>query len=205
MHVVHGTLSSLRPATKFGRGRYPRLQEPEEVEVEVRRLDRVLDETFDGLDGRRPFLKLDTQGFDLDVFAGAGDSIERFVGLQSELALMEIYKGMPRMQESLAAYEKAGFEIAGLYPVSRQTRTARVLEYDCVMVRASVLKVRAEEAQEGELAPQTFGHFLPPHAWHATGAPSVFLSVTTSFLSASSGLMPQFLTIARPWGPPLPM
>ena len=72
MNVVHGTLSSLLPATKFGAGRYPRLQEPEQVEVEVRRLDRVLDETLGGLDGRRPFLKLDTQGFDLDVFAGAG-------------------------------------------------------------------------------------------------------------------------------------
>jgi FkbM family methyltransferase len=142
MNVVHGTLSSLLPATKFGAGRYPRLQEPEQVEVEVRRLDRVLAETVGSLDGRRPFLKLDTQGYDLDVFAGAGDAIERFVGLQSELALMEIYKGMPGMHESLATFEKAGFEIAALYPVSRQTRTARVLEYDCVMVRASVLKKR---------------------------------------------------------------
>jgi FkbM family methyltransferase len=140
MNVVHGTLSSLLPATKFGAGRYPRLQEPEPVEVEVRRLDRVVDETLGGLDGRRPFLKLDTQGYDLDVFAGAGNAIDRFVGLQSELSLMEIYKGMPGMQESLAAYGGAGFEIVALYPVSRQTRTARVLEYDCVMVRASVLK-----------------------------------------------------------------
>ncbi len=37
-------------------------------------------------------------------------------------------------------YEGAGFEIAALYPVSRQTRTARVLEYDCVMVRAAALR-----------------------------------------------------------------
>ncbi len=139
MNVVHGTLSSILPATKFGAGRYPRLQEPEQVEVQVRRLDGVLKAS---LDGRRPFLKLDTQGFDLDVFAGASDVIERFVGMQSELALMGIYKGMPRMRRSLRAYEKAGFEIAALYPVSRQTRTARVLEYDCVMVRASVLKKR---------------------------------------------------------------
>jgi len=140
MNVVPGTLSSLRPATKFGAGRYPRLQEPEEVEVEVRRLDAVIEEALGGLGGRRPFLKLDTQGYDLDVFAGAGDAIQKFVGMQSELALMEIYKGMPHMRRSLRAYEKAGFEIAALYPVSRQTRTGRVLEYDCVMVRAKVLK-----------------------------------------------------------------
>ena len=106
----------------------------------------MLDELLAGLDEPRPYLKLDTQGFDLDVFAGAGDAIRRFVGMQSELALMEIYKGMPRMQDALAAYEGAGFEVAALYPVSRQTRTARVLEYDCVMVRASVLKKEKKES-----------------------------------------------------------
>ena len=139
MNVVPGTLSSLLPPTKFGAGRYPKLQEAKEVEVEVRRLDGMLDELLDGLKRPRPYLKLDTQGFDLDVFAGAGDRIEGFVGMQSEVALMEIYKGMPRMPEALAAYEDAGFEIAALYPVSRQTRTGRVLEYDAVMVRAAAI------------------------------------------------------------------
>ena len=46
-------------------------------------------------------------------------------------------RGMPRFPESLAAYEAAGFEITGLYPASREHRTGRVLEFDCVMVRAS--------------------------------------------------------------------
>ena len=114
MKVVHGTLSSILPATKFGAGRYPRLQEPEEVEVEVKRLDRMLDGLLDGIAEPRPFLKLDTQGYDLDVFAGAGEAIERFVGMQSELALMQIYKGMPRMRKALSTYEKAGFDRGAL-------------------------------------------------------------------------------------------
>jgi FkbM family methyltransferase len=140
MNVVPGTLSSLLEPTRFGAGRYPKLARAQRVEVEVRRLDAMLDELLDGIRRPRPYLKLDTQGYDLDVFAGAGDRVERFVGLQSEVALIEIYKGMPRMPAALAAYEAAGFEIAALYPVSRQTRTARVLEYDCVMVRAAALK-----------------------------------------------------------------
>lgn len=140
MNVVPGTLSSLRPATKFGAGRYPKLQEPQAVDVEVRRLDGLLDELLGGLNQPRPYLKLDTQGFDLEVFAGAGDRISEFVGMQSEVALMEIYKGAARMPEALATYEAAGFEIAAMYPVSRQTKTARVLEFDSVMVRAAVLK-----------------------------------------------------------------
>jgi hypothetical protein len=43
------------------------------------------------------------------------------------------------MPESLAAYEAAGFEITALYPVSRQSRTGRVVEFDCVMVRTGAL------------------------------------------------------------------
>ena len=57
------------------------------------------------------------------MFAGAGDAIKRFAGMQSELALMQIYKGMPALRKALAIYETAGFEIAALYPISTQTRT----------------------------------------------------------------------------------
>lgn len=140
MNAVPGTLSSLRPPTEFGARRYRRLQDPEPVEVEVRRLDGMLDELIDGLDDPRPYLKLDTQGFDLDVFAGAGDRVADFVAMQSELAMVEIYEGMPRFPDALAVYEAAGFQVAAMYPVSRQSKTARVLEFDCVMVRGSLLK-----------------------------------------------------------------
>ena len=140
MNVVPGTLSSLRPPTDFGARRYRRLQDPEPVEVEVRRLDGMLDELLEGLEEPRPYLKLDTQGFDLDVFTGAGDRIAEFVGMQSELPLMQIYEGMPRLPEALPVYEAAGFDVAAMYPVSRQGKTGRVLEFDCVMVRGSVLK-----------------------------------------------------------------
>jgi FkbM family methyltransferase len=140
MNAVPGTLSSLREPTEFGARRYKRLRDPEPVEVQVRRLDGMLDEVLAGLESPRPYLKLDTQGFDLDVFAGAGDRIAEFVGMQSELPLMQIYEGMPRLPEALGVYEEAGFDVAAMYPVSRQGKTGRVLEFDCVMVRGSLLK-----------------------------------------------------------------
>jgi hypothetical protein len=48
---------------------------------------------------------------------------------------MKIYEGMPRLPEALGVYEHAGFEVSGFYPVSREAATARVLEFDCVLVR----------------------------------------------------------------------
>jgi FkbM family methyltransferase len=137
MNVVPGTLSSLLPASAYGSARYERLQAATTVAVPVRRLDGLLAEvTPAGAGPSRILLKFDTQGFDLEAFAGASGVLDQVVALQSEVALLTIYEHMPRMQEALATYEAAGFEVTGLYPVSREARTGRTLEYDCVMVRA---------------------------------------------------------------------
>ena len=136
MNVVPGsTLSSILTPTRFGAGRYAQLREVKKEEVEVRRLDAMLDSVIAHVPNPRLYLKLDTQGYDLEVFAGLGERTRDFVGMQSEVALLQIYEGMPRMREALEVYETAGFDITAMYPVSRQTRTARVLEFDCVMVR----------------------------------------------------------------------
>jgi hypothetical protein len=139
MNVVPGTLSSALDATAYGARRYVRLRSPETREVPVRRLDGVLDEVLADVPQPRPYLKLDTQGYDLEAFAGLGERARDVVAMQSELALVEIYEGMPRLPEALRAYEAAGFEVTAMYPVSRELRTARVLEYDCVMVRADAV------------------------------------------------------------------
>ena len=139
MNVVPGTLSSALPASDFGSTRYAKLQGAVVETVPVRRLDGILDEVLADVPDPRPYLKLDTQGFDLEAFAGLGDRAADVVGMQSEVAFLRIYEGMPRMPESLAAYEAAGFEVAGCYLVTREKRTARVLELDCVLVRADAL------------------------------------------------------------------
>jgi FkbM family methyltransferase len=146
MNVVPGTLSSLLPATEFGAARYSRLREPEAEEVQVRRLDNILDEVLADVPAPRPYLKLDTQGFDLEAFAGLGDRVSEIVAMQSEVSVLEIYAGMPPMMQAVAAYEAAGFEITALFPVSREAETGRVLEFDCVMVRADA---RASAAGPG--------------------------------------------------------
>lgn len=136
MTVVSGTLSSLLPPSEFGKRRHKRFDSAQTKNVSVRRLDGMLDEVLAGIDEPRPYLKLDTQGYDLEVFRGLGDRAREFVGMQSEVALVRVYAGMPRMAEALDVYESAGFEVTGMFPVSRDARTARVTEFDCVMVRA---------------------------------------------------------------------
>ena len=62
-------------------------------------------------------------------------AIDRVVGMQSEPSCVPIYEGMPTWAEQLTAYESEGFEIVGMYEVSRDEPTLRVIEFDVVMVR----------------------------------------------------------------------
>ncbi|WP_128381408.1 FkbM family methyltransferase [Streptomyces cavernae] len=136
IHVEWNSMNSLLPPSDYGKGRYKRFAKGRTEEIDIRRLDSVMDKAMDGLTDPRPYLKMDTQGFDLEVFAGAGERIKEFVGLQSEVALLQLYEGSPGMGEAITKYQDGGFEITGMYPVTREDTTGRIVEFDCVMMRA---------------------------------------------------------------------
>ncbi|MPY34508.1 FkbM family methyltransferase [Streptomyces adustus] len=136
IHTGWNTMNSLLPPSDYGKGRYGRFAKSDTEEIQIRRLDSMMEKALDGIDTPRPFLKMDTQGYDLEVFAGGGERVAEFVGLQSEVALLRLYEGSPPMTEAIGVYEAAGFGITGMYPVTREADTGRVIEFDCVMMRA---------------------------------------------------------------------
>ena len=134
-----GATSSFLPVSEFGRVWSPRLQGVRKETVPIRRLDNVFDEAVAGIAEPRVFLKMDTQGYDVRVFHGAGQRIDEVLGLQSEISCVPLYDGMPRMPEAVATYESAGFETTGIFPVSRDNDHLRVIELDIVMIRVDAL------------------------------------------------------------------
>ena len=138
LHAVdeESELGSLRPSSDFGRGWKESMGRTREETVAVRRLDDAWDDLAGG--ASRVLLKLDTQGFDLAAFRGAGRLVEAggpVVALLSEVACLPIYDGVPLMAEHLATYAASGWSLAGLYPVSFDRPTLRVIEHDAVLVR----------------------------------------------------------------------
>jgi len=101
--------------------------------VAVRTLDGILPRLQERFGFARPYLKLDTQGFDLEVLRGARTSLGNVCALQTEASIRGIYKGMPGYMETLQALDGLGFDITGMYTVSRDT-ALRLVEFDCVMV-----------------------------------------------------------------------
>ena len=105
------------------------------VKVTVRTLEGVL--TEQNIKANKIFIKLDTQGFDIEAFKSIGGFLDNVYALQTEVSLVPIYVSMPNIGDSLAFFEDKGFMVAGLYPVSQNEQSLVIYEFDCLMVRAS--------------------------------------------------------------------
>ncbi len=110
--------------------------------TEVRTLDECFEESLIARD-RRIFLKMDTQGYDLEVFKGAVKSLALFQCMLSELSLIPIYDGMPTYLESLALYQQHGFAVSGFYPITRKPNLA-LNEVDCMLLNVGRVAVGRE-------------------------------------------------------------
>ena len=86
-------------------------------EVPVERLDAVFEQGVKDLETPRVLLKLDTQGYDLEVFKGAENMMrEGKVGLIFvEITFSEIYAGLPSVDEILHFLFEHGFHLQCFY------------------------------------------------------------------------------------------
>ena len=128
------SLNSLLGPSAFGSDRFAALRlQPRKEQVEVRRLDDVFDEAVRPLVHPVTFLKLDTQGFDLEVLHGASGVLDRVAALVTELPVVPIYEGMPSLVDGLGHLQDLGFEITGMFPVTRDRDGLGAVEFDCVL------------------------------------------------------------------------
>jgi FkbM family methyltransferase len=108
------------------------------VEVATVTLESAFAEVEQKADFSRPFLKMDTQGFDLIIARASPQTMPRFLGLQSELAVARLYDSSADFRESLTAYEEMGFTLTSLVP-NNAGNFPRLLEIDCIMIRSDLL------------------------------------------------------------------
>lgn len=108
-------------------------------EVRVQRLDTLFDDVAKAVDEQpRALLKLDTQGYDVEVFRGASGCLSAIPALQSEVSVQPIYAGMPTMHEALDVYRVAGYAENGFFAVSLDAQLA-ALEFDCLLVNPALM------------------------------------------------------------------
>ena len=126
--------SSFRRLNAYALDAFPKARVAGEETVAVRRLDTALDEHAPDAGAAPIFLKIDTQGSDLDVLKSASGVLERVAALQTEVPLRPLYEGVAGMPQVLAALAAGGFALSGVFPVSADEEL-RLIEVDCVAVR----------------------------------------------------------------------
>ena len=102
--------------------------------VIIKALDDIFFDTVAA--GDQPFLKIDTQGYEMHVLRGAKQSLDSIKGMQLELSLVELYEGSASYLELLRLAEANGFMLVGLEPVFSDQLTDQLLQIDALFERA---------------------------------------------------------------------
>lgn len=119
-------------------------------EVRVVPLDSVLD-TYWRV-GDRAYLKIDAQGYEDRIIAGAASSLAAIHGVQLEMSLVPLYEGQKLYREMIALMEAQGFCLMSLEPGFSDPGTGRLLQVDGVFFRIAAVD-GSGRAPQGEPRP----------------------------------------------------
>jgi FkbM family methyltransferase len=131
-------LSSLLPPSTAAHELLPNSEVVRTEEVTVVTLDDLVQEELAGLEARRIFLKLDTQGWEIEAAKGAEGIMDRVLAVQTEMSFISLYDGTPSFQDSLDFFETRGFEVLTFSPVSFDYRRLVASTVDCLLVKPRV-------------------------------------------------------------------
>lgn len=101
--------------------------------VPLRRLD-VAAERFVTPESRL-FLKIDTQGYEDRVLAGAPQLLARAAGIQLEMSLVPLYEGQRQFDELYQMLKGLGFRLWHVTPAFVDPRSGRMLQLDATFFR----------------------------------------------------------------------
>jgi FkbM family methyltransferase len=126
-------MSSVLPQTDLLRRISPSSRVVGRETVPIRRLDGLVEDYVKPDDGT--FLKIDTQGFEARVLAGARRLLPRLQGVQLEMALVRCYEGERDFRDLIDDLADAGFRPFLFIPGYFEHKLVRQLQVDGVFMR----------------------------------------------------------------------
>jgi FkbM family methyltransferase len=126
-------MSSILPQSALLRRISPSSAVVRRETVTMRRLDGLAEEYLKPDGGI--FLKVDAQGFEPQVLAGAGQLLARLQGVQLEMSLVRCYDGERDFRDMIDDLEDAGFRLYLLFPGYFERKLARQLQIEGVFMR----------------------------------------------------------------------
>jgi len=111
----------------------PDSQYSSKQEVEVIRLDSVFEEI--SKDHKNIFLKIDTQGYEHEVLAGAVKSLKKIKAVQLELSTTHLYSSQYLYEYFFEFFRSNDYSLWGLMPGFCDPNTGELLQFDALFVK----------------------------------------------------------------------
>jgi FkbM family methyltransferase len=136
IHVTEANWSSsLLPVSQLSVEAHPTTKIVASESIQVRRLDSVLPELQ--ADGRKIWLKIDAQGFELEVLRGGVEALTQVSMLQLEMSFVHLYEGQPLFDEVYHWALSQGFRLGSLEGISWHPQNGELLWLDGVFHRVN--------------------------------------------------------------------
>lgn len=103
--------------------------------VKLMRLDSITPDFFSTF--KKPFLKIDTQGFEWHVLDGAINTLSQVQGVLLEMSLIPLYEGQHLWGDMLNRMEKAGFTLWALQLGFTDSTNGRTYQVDGIFYRTT--------------------------------------------------------------------
>jgi len=105
-------------------------------QIEIKRLDSYYESIKSK--GKNIYLKLDVQGFEMNVLKGAGSILKEFKIIQLEMSLVELYKGETLFIEMIKFLEDNDFILHSLEPGFWDKKTGKLLQIDGLFLKKAI-------------------------------------------------------------------
>jgi len=134
IHVSNNSLSSsLLQMTDRHTKVAPNSRYIREEPISIRTLDSEFSKVSS--DDRNIFLKIDTQGYEHNVIAGAAAVMENVQILQVEMSICTLYSGSMLFDDLYEIIHNMGFRLHTLHPVMIDRRNRQLLQVDALFSR----------------------------------------------------------------------
>jgi len=130
-----GASSSIFPMLEAHQRAAPDVRYVGSEVVPIFRLDSVAGSVLED-EEKNIFLKVDVQGYELQVLHGAEGMLDRIVGAQLEVTFAPLYEGQALLPTLSDYMLKTGFEIWGIIPGLADDSSGRMLQADVIFFRS---------------------------------------------------------------------
>lgn len=136
--------SSLQPILPAHVAAAPSSKYVSTCEIQVRRLEDIFDNYCQP--GERCCMKLDVQGHEHQVLAGAAGCLDRITMVQMELSIEPLYEGGLTWQKSIEVMNQLGYKLMLLTPGFRDHQTGEMMQADGLFVRKEAVEQLRSQA-----------------------------------------------------------